>query len=131
MSVRYLSCGDTAFTVEFGNEISPEINGRVMALHAAIARESKSGGLPGVVETVPTIRSLMVSYDPLKTTRATLEPLIAGLIAYNTQKLKMTYYYLKGDADSLAVQTNYGALNLYLDFINLFLFLLRIFGSRR
>ena len=41
MSVRYLSCGDTAFTVEFGNEISPEINGRVMALHTAIglARE--------------------------------------------------------------------------------------------
>jgi hypothetical protein len=38
VSVRYLSCGDTAFTVEFGNEISPEINGQVMALHAAIGR---------------------------------------------------------------------------------------------
>ena len=38
VSVRYLSCGDTAFTVEFGNEISPEINGKVMALHADIGR---------------------------------------------------------------------------------------------
>ena len=38
VSVRYLSCGDTAFTVEFGNEISPEINGKVMALHAEIGR---------------------------------------------------------------------------------------------
>jgi KipI family sensor histidine kinase inhibitor len=80
VSVRYLSCGDTAFTVEFGNEISPEVNGRVMALHAAIGREAKAGGLPGVVETVPTMRSLMVSYDPLTTSRARLEPQVAALI---------------------------------------------------
>ncbi len=51
MSVRYLSCGDTAFTVEFGNEISPEINGKVMALHAEIGRARAAGSLPGVVET--------------------------------------------------------------------------------
>ena len=74
MSVRYLSCGDTAFTVEFGNEISPEINGRVMALHAAIGRARAAGEPAGLVETVPTMRSLMVSYDPLVTSRATLEP---------------------------------------------------------
>jgi allophanate hydrolase subunit 1 len=70
VSVRYLSCGDTAFTVEFGNEISPEINGRVMALHAAIGRARDDGKLGGVVETVPTMRSLMVTYDPLATSRA-------------------------------------------------------------
>ncbi|MFO1079923.1 MAG: 5-oxoprolinase subunit PxpB [Reyranellaceae bacterium] len=79
MSVRYLSCGDTAFTVEFGNEISPEINGRVMALHAAIAAARRAGGLDGVVETVPTMRSLMVTYDPLVTSRAALEPAVAEL----------------------------------------------------
>ena len=81
MSVRYLSCGDTAFTVEFGNEISPEINGKVMALHAKIGRARGAGGLPGVVETVPTMRSLMVSYDPLATSRSKLEPEIDALIA--------------------------------------------------
>jgi KipI family sensor histidine kinase inhibitor len=81
VSVRYLSCGDTAFTVEFGNEISPEINGRVMALHAAIGQAAADRALPGVVETVPTIRSLMVSYDPLTTSRASLEPEIDALIA--------------------------------------------------
>ena len=81
VSVRYLSCGDTAFTVEFGNEISPEINGRVMALHAAIGHATGSGGLSGVVETVPTMRSLMVCYDPLATSRARLEPEIDDLIA--------------------------------------------------
>jgi hypothetical protein len=57
--------------------------------------------------------------------------IFAGLIAYDTQRLKMSYYYLKGDTASLAVQTNFGALSLYLDFINLFLFLLRLFGDRR
>ena len=81
VSVRYLSCGDTAFTVEFGNEISPEINGQVMALHAAIAAAREAEELPGVVETVPTMRSLMVTYDPLATSRAELQPKIGGLIA--------------------------------------------------
>jgi FtsH-binding integral membrane protein len=57
--------------------------------------------------------------------------IFAGLIAYNTQRLKMTYYYLGGDKEALGVATNYGALNLYIDFINLFQFLLSIFGSRR
>ena len=57
--------------------------------------------------------------------------IFAGLIAYNTQRLKMTYYALGGNSESLAVATNYGALNLYIDFINLFQFLLSIFGSRR
>ncbi len=81
MSVRYLSCGDTAFTVEFGNEISPAINGRVMALHAAIGAAKAAGRLGGVVETVPTMRSLMVCYDPVATSRAELEPRIDALIA--------------------------------------------------
>lgn len=81
MSVRYLSCGDTAFSVEFGNKISPEINGRVMALHSAIAQAAAAGELSGVIETVPSMRSLMVSYDPLATSRAKLEPEIRALIA--------------------------------------------------
>ncbi len=80
MSVRYLSCGDTAFAVEFGNEISPQINGQVMALHAAIGAAKCTGKLPGVVETVPSMRSLMVCYDPLATSRAELQPRIASLI---------------------------------------------------
>ena len=81
MSVRYLSCGDTAFTVEFGNEISPEINGRVMALHAAIGLAREAGEISGVIESVPTMRSLMVAYDPLATSRAELQPMVDALIA--------------------------------------------------
>jgi len=80
--VRYLSCGDTAFTVEFANEVSPDINGRVIALHAAIGRARAAGQLAGLVETVPTMRSLMVTYDPLLTSRATLQPAIEGMIEH-------------------------------------------------
>jgi FtsH-binding integral membrane protein len=57
--------------------------------------------------------------------------IFAGLIAYDTQKLKMTYYQLGGDQERMAVATNFGALNLYLDFINLFRFLLIFLGGRR
>ena len=57
--------------------------------------------------------------------------IFAGLTAYDTQRLKMTYYQLGGDQAAMGVATNYGALSLYLDFLNMFLFLLRIFGGRR
>jgi hypothetical protein len=59
--------------------------------------------------------------------------IFAGLIAYDTQRLKTTYYALGGDQARMSVATNYGALSLYLDFINLFQFLLMLFGggSRR
>jgi FtsH-binding integral membrane protein len=57
--------------------------------------------------------------------------IFAGLIAYDTQRLKMTYYQLGGDEAAMGVATNYGALSLYINFINLFQFLLQLFGQRR
>jgi FtsH-binding integral membrane protein len=57
--------------------------------------------------------------------------IFAGLIAYDTQRLKMTYYDLGGDQAAMGVATNYGALSLYINFINLFQFLLQFFGQRR
>lgn len=57
--------------------------------------------------------------------------IFAGLIAYDTQRLKMTYYELGGNQAAMGVATNYGALSLYINFINLFQFLLMLFGSRR
>lgn len=55
--------------------------------------------------------------------------LFAGLTAYDTQKIKSMYFAVAGtDFQGKAVVM--GALTLYLDFINLFLFLLRFMGSR-
>lgn len=58
---RYLPSGDAAMTVEFGNAVAAEINERVLALDAAMA----AAAIPGVVETIPTYRSLFVQYDPV------------------------------------------------------------------
>ncbi|ESQ78601.1 Bax inhibitor-1/YccA family protein [Asticcacaulis sp. YBE204] len=57
--------------------------------------------------------------------------IFAGLIAYDTQKLKSIYYQLGGSEAKMNVATSFGALELYLDFINLFTFLLRLMGDRR
>ncbi len=57
--------------------------------------------------------------------------IFAGLTAYDTQNLKSMYYQsgMEGDiADRIAIS---GALSLYLDFINMFLYLLRLMGDRR
>ncbi len=54
-----------------------------------------------------------------------------GLIAYDTQKLKAIYALGFEDASTQKKMAIMGALRLYLDFINLFLMLLRLFGRRR
>ena len=56
--------------------------------------------------------------------------IFSGLIAFDTQRLKLTYYELGGDQAAMSVATSYGALSLFINFVNLFLFLLRIFGGR-
>lgn len=57
--------------------------------------------------------------------------LFIGLTAYDTQRIKQTYYHFAGNSELVAKMAVVGALNLYMDFINLFLMLLRFFGDRR
>ena len=56
--------------------------------------------------------------------------IFAGLTAYDTQRLKFMYYELQGNSRGMAVPATQGALALYLDFINLFTFLLHFMGNR-
>ncbi len=58
--------------------------------------------------------------------------IFAGLTAYDTQKIKTTYlaHAQGGDSEWLGKAAIMGALNLYLDFINMFMFLLQLFGNR-
>ena len=53
----------------------------------------------------------------------------AGLTAYDTQKIKSMYFYVRG-TDMMGKTVIMGALNLYLDFVNMFTFLLNLLGSR-
>jgi KipI family sensor histidine kinase inhibitor len=58
---RLLLAGDGAVVVEFSDQIDPAANARVLSLDAALNAEA----IAGVVETVPTYRSLLVQIDPL------------------------------------------------------------------
>ena len=58
--------------------------------------------------------------------------IFAGLTAYDTQNIKNTYlqHAAHGDSEWLGKAAIMGALQLYLDFINMFMFLLQLFGNR-
>jgi FtsH-binding integral membrane protein len=57
--------------------------------------------------------------------------IFTGLTAWDTQKIKNTYYAVGGDTAAAGKAAIMGALALYLDFLNIFLFLLRFMGNRR
>jgi len=56
--------------------------------------------------------------------------LMAGVTAWQTQGLKLSYHQIAGDQRSMAVMTNYGALNLYIAFVNMFQVILMLLGNR-
>lgn len=62
-----LPLGDSAWTVEFGEAIAPALHARVIGLNAAIEAACATGELAGIVDRVPTFRSLTVHYDPFAT----------------------------------------------------------------
>jgi KipI family sensor histidine kinase inhibitor len=69
---RLLPAGDSAIVVEFGDGIDARTNARVRLLQRAL----EAGAPAGIVETVPTYRSLMVHYDPMVLTREALDHVI-------------------------------------------------------
>ena len=74
---RLLACGDAALSVEFGADIAPEVNARVLALDAAV----RDAAFPGIVETVPTYRALLVEFDPIVTDVAALQAFLTAAAA--------------------------------------------------
>ncbi len=72
---RVRPVGETAFTVEFGDRVNADLNRRVHALDALL----KDASLAGIVERVPTYRSLLVVFDPLNTDGAALQAEILRL----------------------------------------------------
>lgn len=79
-NIRFLPCGDTALTVELGETVERRLSSAVVDLAARI----DSAALAGVVEIVPTFRSLLVHYDPLVTAAETLTGQIESLTDHNT-----------------------------------------------
>jgi len=82
--VRFLLSGDTSITVEFGNEISEEINAKIRAFSIAL----ENSNVKGITELVPTYRSVMVHYNP-------------GIISYKSLLGKMQA--LLGELDNIVI----------------------------
>jgi uncharacterized protein len=88
-------------------------------------------GLIGLV--IASLVNLFLQSSALQFAVSVLTVLIfTGLTAYDTQQIKDNYYsYAQGGQESLGRSAIMGALNLYLDFINIFVALLQLFGDRR
>jgi FtsH-binding integral membrane protein len=86
-------------------------------------------GLIGLI--IASVVNIFLVSSALQWTISVLGVLIfTGLTAYDTQKIKEMYF--EGDGAEVGTKKAViGALNLYMDFINLFLFLLQFFGDRR
>ena len=66
---RFRTAGDRGLLVEYGDAIDPVINRKVRAMAIALGKEPPEG----VLEVIPTYRSLLILYDPLLTTSSRLE----------------------------------------------------------
>ncbi|PWC52711.1 5-oxoprolinase subunit PxpB [Azospirillum sp. TSO22-1] len=75
MTPRLLPAGDCGLVIELGDGIEPGLNDAVHRLDRRIAE----AGLPGVVETVPTYRSLLLTFDPTVTAPEDLAPVLLEL----------------------------------------------------
>lgn len=79
LPARLLSVGDAAWTVEFGTGIDPAIHGRVLGFCSLLDTLSGDGRLEGVVEWVPTFRSVTVHFDPEQADALVLRDWLAEL----------------------------------------------------
>lgn len=86
-------------------------------------------GLIGLV--IASIVNMFIASSALSFAISVIGVLVfAGLTAFDTQRLKFMYYQLGGDQRAIAVGSTYGALSLYLNFINLFQFILSLLTPR-
>ncbi|GJE73508.1 MULTISPECIES: Bax inhibitor-1/YccA family protein [Methylorubrum] len=108
-----------------------------LSLYGYTTKRSLSGmgsflimGVIGLV--IASLVNIFMASSALQFAISVLGVLIfAGLTAYDTQKLKEMYLYSGMDAEGAAKMSVNGALTLYLDFINMFQFLLSLVGDRR
>ncbi len=107
-----------------------------MSLYGYTTKKDLSGmgsflmmGLIGII--IASIVNIFIASSALHFVISVLGVLVfVGLTAYDTQKIKSMYLEADG-SEVMAKKTIMGALTLYLDFINLFIMLLRLFGERR
>lgn len=85
--------GDSALTLELGNEITPGTSALVAELESRIRQERNQGRLTGVCETVPTYRSLTVLFDPLILPRTELQAILSSFLTNLSITQKKTRHW--------------------------------------
>ncbi|MBL8698768.1 MAG: 5-oxoprolinase subunit PxpB [Alphaproteobacteria bacterium] len=75
--IRIKPAGDSALVVEFEERIDPAVSARVLELDRAVV----AAALPGVLETLPTYRTLLLRFDPLASDPAAIAAAVAKLAA--------------------------------------------------
>ena len=83
----FLSAGDTALVIQYGEVVDVSINRMVRQLAHAVRQLDT----PGIVDIVPTMRSLMIHYDPLSLTKQALIDAVQPLL-YNLEELENGLY---------------------------------------
>jgi FtsH-binding integral membrane protein len=87
-------------------------------------------GLIGVI--IASIVNIFLQSSAIQFALSILTVIVfTGLTAYDVQKIKSLYYQFAGHTEAISKAATMGALTLYMDFINIFLAILRLFGDRR
>ncbi len=81
-NIKILTAGDSSLLVEFGKEISPEINQKI----AATVRLIHDQNIEGVVDVIPAFCSLLINYDPRIIRYEQMKKRIEGLIRVDVRK---------------------------------------------
>ncbi len=108
-----------------------------MALYGYVTKRDLTGvgqfmfmGLIGVV--IASVVNIFMRSDSMSWLISFISVIVfTGLTAYDTQKMKAMAYVMMEGEEVASKGAILGALTLYLDFINLFLALLRLFGNRK
>jgi KipI family sensor histidine kinase inhibitor len=72
--MRFLNAGDSGLVIEFGSEISEQINRQITYVTAALDRAKP----PGLLDTIPTYRSILLNFDPLRISAGELAAIAGG-----------------------------------------------------
>ncbi|MCL1818669.1 MAG: carboxyltransferase domain-containing protein, partial [Spirochaetaceae bacterium] len=74
--MRFLNAGDCALVIEFGNEISGEINREIRCVTDVLDKAR----LDGVLDLIPTYRSILVNFDPLVAPASGIIDFVKGIL---------------------------------------------------
>ena len=73
--IKFLTAGDSAIVMEFGDTIEKEINARI----AAVVESLKKKNIDGILDILPTHRSILINYDPVKISYGEMVDTLKGL----------------------------------------------------